>query len=147
MHVFGQWEEAGVPGENPRIHGENMPTPQGKAPAGVWTKNPLAVKRQRPVIKPVRDPSAINPSLFKLFFFSNLSLLLYLYIHASPLCNLKRLLGAACGVVVSTVGSQQEGSRFKSHLCPFCVEFVSSPCACMTLWPRIGVSGYRNFKR
>jgi len=27
MHVFGRWEEAGVPGENPRIHGENMQTP------------------------------------------------------------------------------------------------------------------------
>jgi len=24
MHVFGRREEAGVPGENPRIHGENM---------------------------------------------------------------------------------------------------------------------------
>ena len=24
MHVFERWEEAGVPGENPRIHGENM---------------------------------------------------------------------------------------------------------------------------
>jgi len=34
MHVFGQWEEAGVPGENPRIHGENMLTPHRKAPAG-----------------------------------------------------------------------------------------------------------------
>ena len=26
MHVFGRWEEARVPGENPRIHGENMQT-------------------------------------------------------------------------------------------------------------------------
>ena len=24
VHVFGRWKEAGVPGENPRIHGENM---------------------------------------------------------------------------------------------------------------------------
>jgi len=24
MHVFGWWEEAGVPGENPHIHRENM---------------------------------------------------------------------------------------------------------------------------
>jgi len=32
MHVFGRWEEAGVPGENPRIHGENMQTPHRKAP-------------------------------------------------------------------------------------------------------------------
>ncbi|XP_061652577.1 claudin-10 isoform X2 [Phyllopteryx taeniolatus] len=27
MHVFGMWEETGVPGENPRRHGENMQTP------------------------------------------------------------------------------------------------------------------------
>jgi len=27
MHVFGRWEEAGEPAENPRIHGENMQTP------------------------------------------------------------------------------------------------------------------------
>jgi len=31
MHVFGRWEEAGVPGENPRIRGENMQTPHRKA--------------------------------------------------------------------------------------------------------------------
>jgi len=30
----GQWEEAEVPGENPRIHGENMQTPHRKAPGG-----------------------------------------------------------------------------------------------------------------
>jgi len=30
MHAFGRWEEAGVPGENPRIHGENMHTPHRK---------------------------------------------------------------------------------------------------------------------
>jgi len=34
MHVFGWWEEARVPGENPCIHGENMQTPHRKAPAG-----------------------------------------------------------------------------------------------------------------
>ena len=28
MHVFGQWEEAGVPGESPHIHRKNMQTPQ-----------------------------------------------------------------------------------------------------------------------
>ena len=28
MPVFGRWEEAGEPGENPRIHGENMQTGQ-----------------------------------------------------------------------------------------------------------------------
>ncbi|XP_061646763.1 centrosomal protein of 55 kDa-like isoform X6 [Phyllopteryx taeniolatus] len=27
MQVFGLWEESGVPGENPRRHGENMQTP------------------------------------------------------------------------------------------------------------------------
>ena len=32
MHVFGWWEEAGVSGENPRIHGENMQTPHRKTP-------------------------------------------------------------------------------------------------------------------
>jgi len=40
MHVFGQWEEAVVPGENPRIHGENMLTPHRKAPGGYRTCNP-----------------------------------------------------------------------------------------------------------
>ena len=34
MHVFGWWEEAGVPVENPRILRENMQTPHRKAPAG-----------------------------------------------------------------------------------------------------------------
>ena len=32
LHVFGLWEEAGVPGENPRLHGENMQTPHRKIP-------------------------------------------------------------------------------------------------------------------
>ena len=41
MHVFGRWEEAGVPGENPRLHGENMQTPHRKAPAG----DPLKEKK------------------------------------------------------------------------------------------------------
>jgi len=34
MHDFGRWEEAIVPGENPRIHGENMQTSHRKVPAG-----------------------------------------------------------------------------------------------------------------
>jgi len=39
------------------------------------------------------------------------------------------------GVLVSTVASQQEGSCFKSHLGPFCVEFACSLCACVgSLW-------------
>ena len=44
MHVFGWWEEAGVSGENQRIHGENMQTPHRKAPAENGTGNPLAVR-------------------------------------------------------------------------------------------------------
>ena len=39
-----QWEEAVVPGENARIHRENMQTPHRTAPAGSWTWNPLAVR-------------------------------------------------------------------------------------------------------
>ena len=40
MHVFGQWEEAGVPGKTPCIYGENMQTPHRNAPAGNSTWNP-----------------------------------------------------------------------------------------------------------
>ena len=36
-----------------------------------------------------------------------------------------------CGNGVSTVASQREGSRFNSHLGPFCVEFVCSPRVCV----------------
>ena len=35
------------------------------------------------------------------------------------------------GVVVSTVASQREGSRFSSRLGPFCVEFACSPRVCV----------------
>ena len=39
------------------------------------------------------------------------------------------------GVVVSTVTSQQEGSRFNSQLGHFCVEFACSPRVCVgSLW-------------
>lgn len=31
MHVFGRWQEAGVPGEKRSRHGENMHTPHRKA--------------------------------------------------------------------------------------------------------------------
>lgn len=31
MHFFGLWEKAGVRGENPGRHSENMQTPRGKA--------------------------------------------------------------------------------------------------------------------
>jgi len=34
-------------------------------------------------------------------------------------------------VVLSTVASQQEGSRFNSKLGPFCVEFACSPRVCV----------------
>ena len=36
-HVFGLWEEAGVTGENPRMHRENMQTPHRKAGAKIRT--------------------------------------------------------------------------------------------------------------
>jgi len=32
MHVFGQWEKAGVPRENPHTHRENMETQHIKDP-------------------------------------------------------------------------------------------------------------------
>jgi len=44
--AVGRWEEAGVPGENPRIHGENIQTPHRKAPCGDRIWNPLTVRRQ-----------------------------------------------------------------------------------------------------
>ena len=34
-------------------------------------------------------------------------------------------------LVVSTIASQQEGSRFDPQLGPFCVEFVCSPRVCV----------------
>ncbi len=48
LRVFGLWEEAGVPGENPHRHEENMQTPHRRAPVGRWvrTQNPLAVRQQ-----------------------------------------------------------------------------------------------------
>lgn len=35
--VFGLWEEATVPGENPRMHWENMETHR-EDPEGIWTR-------------------------------------------------------------------------------------------------------------
>ncbi len=45
---FWLWEEAGVPGENPLRHEENMQTPHRRAPVGQWvrTQNALSVRRQ-----------------------------------------------------------------------------------------------------
>ncbi|XP_075308222.1 serine/threonine-protein kinase OSR1b isoform X2 [Odontesthes bonariensis] len=40
-------------------------------------------------------------------------------------------LGLHCCVVVSTVASQQQGSRFNTQLGPFCVEFACSPRVCV----------------
>ena len=40
-------------------------------------------------------------------------------------------MGLHGGVVVSTVTSQREGSRFDPHLGPFCVEFACSPRVCV----------------
>ena len=34
MHVFGLWEEVGLPEENPHKHRENMKTPHRKTPGG-----------------------------------------------------------------------------------------------------------------
>ena len=51
------------------------------------------------------------------------------------LLQFKYSLGLHGGVVVSTVASQQEGSRFNSLLGPFCVEFACSPRVCgSSLW-------------
>uniref|UniRef100_A0A3Q3JVX1 G-protein coupled receptors family 1 profile domain-containing protein n=1 Tax=Monopterus albus TaxID=43700 RepID=A0A3Q3JVX1_MONAL len=47
LHVFGLWEEAGVPGENPRKHGENMQTPHRKVLGGARTWNLRAVRQWR----------------------------------------------------------------------------------------------------
>ena len=45
--------------------------------------------------------------------------------------------------MVSTVTSQQEGSRFDPHLGPFCVEFVCSPRVCVgSLRVLSGYSGF-----
>ena len=44
-------------------------------------------------------------------------------------------LGLHGDVAVSTVASQQEGSRFDCQLGPFYVAFACSPCACVgSLW-------------
>jgi len=49
------------------------------------------------------------------------------------------LFGLHGGVVVSTVTSQQESSRFNSRLGPFCVEFAGSHRVCVVL---PGYSGF-----
>ncbi len=36
LHVFGLWEEARVPRENPRRHRENLQTPHRRTPASLW---------------------------------------------------------------------------------------------------------------
>ncbi|MED6263534.1 hypothetical protein CHARACLAT_005505 [Characodon lateralis] len=43
-HIFGLWEEAGVPGENPRMHGENMQTPCRKSPGRNSNPGPSCCK-------------------------------------------------------------------------------------------------------
>ncbi|MEQ2238574.1 hypothetical protein ILYODFUR_034559 [Ilyodon furcidens] len=42
--VFGLWEEAGVPDENPRMHGEDMQTPCRKAPRRESNPGPSCCK-------------------------------------------------------------------------------------------------------
>ena len=71
MHVFGQWEEAGVPGENPRIHGENMQTPHRKNQPGV---EPRTLYCEATVL--TTTPPC---SLLKRFFtFFNITIVIYL---------------------------------------------------------------------
>ena len=43
LHVFGLWEEAGVPGENQRRHWENMQTLYGNMLTQNWSQDPLAI--------------------------------------------------------------------------------------------------------
>jgi len=45
MHIFGQWRKLEYPERKPGIHGEKMQTPHRKAPAGIQTMDPLAVRR------------------------------------------------------------------------------------------------------
>ena len=44
MHVVGSWEEARALRKNPHMHEENEESPHRKAPAGIRTANPLAVR-------------------------------------------------------------------------------------------------------
>ena len=55
------------------------------------------------------------------------------------------IIGLHSGVVVSTIASQQEGSRFNSRLEPFCVELARSVCSlCMRGFsPGTPASSYR----
>ena len=53
LHVFGLWEETGVPGVNPHGHGENMQTSHRNVSTRIRTL--LAVRRQR---EPLRHRAA-----------------------------------------------------------------------------------------
>ncbi|MEQ2302967.1 hypothetical protein AMECASPLE_011974 [Ameca splendens] len=44
INLFGVWEEAGVPGENPLMHGENMQTPCRKTPGREHNPGPSRCK-------------------------------------------------------------------------------------------------------
>lgn len=48
------WEKAGVPGEKPSLHRENMQTQERKAPVGMWTQTSLhrIIYRGYPQINP-----------------------------------------------------------------------------------------------
>ncbi len=53
LHIFGLWEEAGVPRENPRRHGENMQTPHREALSHDWESNAEPSYCEAPVLTTV----------------------------------------------------------------------------------------------
>ena len=59
------------------------------------------------------DPQHVEPDVFTSFLSSS------------------GFFGPALSEVNSTVTSEQEGSRFRSRLVPFCVEFACSPRVCV----------------
>ena len=52
MHVFGLWEEAGVPGGHPHKHGENMQTPHRKGPSRGSNQEPSSCEATVLTTKP-----------------------------------------------------------------------------------------------
>uniref|UniRef100_A0A3P9J086 Zinc finger protein 142 n=1 Tax=Oryzias latipes TaxID=8090 RepID=A0A3P9J086_ORYLA len=56
-NVFGQWEEAGVPGETPSMHGENMQTPH-RNPIAVLSQGPSCCEARALTTAPPRSPGS-----------------------------------------------------------------------------------------